>query len=300
MHNYSMKNKAICQAIERLTGGQNGEHETTLSGVRLYRIDANTKPEPFLYKASLILIFQGAKVGYLLGRELQYNADNYLVLAAPIPLECQTFASKEKPLLVVVVDIDITLLQHIWTLLDQETLAKGMRKAMEARVAEATPQTPAMHGLVERLLTHLERPEAAKILGRDLIKELYYYVLTGDQAPALFALADRNSSFTRIAQTLTYIEQHLAEPFTVEHLAELSGMSLVTFHRLFKKVTGDSPVQFIKKTRLSNAKNLIQNHGMKASLAANSVGYESASQFSREFKRLFGMTPSEQKAAQLA
>lgn len=297
MHNGDVKHKTICELIEKLTRSKNGEHVTAIPGVRLYRVDANTVREPFLYNASLVLIYQARKVGYLHGSELHYNADNYLVLAAPIPLECQTFATNDEPLLAVVVDIDITLLQNIWTQLDQETLSKGLRKAVQARVAEATPQTPAMYGLIERLLTHLQQPESAKILGRDLVKELYYYALTGDQAPALFALADRNSHFTRIAQTLSYIQQHLSEPITVEKLAELSGMSLPSFHRLFKKVAGDSPVQFIKKARLSSAKNLIQNHGMKANVAAQSVGYESASQFSREFKRLFGVPPSQQKAA---
>ena len=77
----------------------------------------------------------------------------------------------------------------------------------------------------------------------------------------------------------------------------MSGVSAPTFHRLFKKVTGDSPVQFIKKARLSNAKHLINSHGMKVNIAAHSVGYESTSQFSREFKRLFGATPGQQKEA---
>jgi AraC-like DNA-binding protein len=297
MHNVHMKNKKICQLMEELTHSKNGEHATALPGVRLYRRDAPTERQPVIYTAGLVIICQGSKVGYLHGQALHYDADNYLVMAAPLPLECQTFASKEEPLLVMVVDIDIALLQHIWTQLDQETLTKGLKKATDARVAEATPQTPAMQGVIERLLTHLQQPESAKILGQDLVKELYYYALMGDQAPALFALADRNSHFTRMAQTLSYIQQHLADPLTVEHLAKISGMSSPSFHRLFKKVTGDSPVQFIKKARLSSAKHLIQNHGMKTSIAAQSVGYESASQFSREFKRLFGVAPSQQKAA---
>ena len=170
-----MAHKTICQLIEKLTRSQNGEHVTAIPGVRLYRVDTHTPRQPFLYNASLVLIYQAGKVGYLHDSELHYNPDNYLVLAAPIPLECQTFATSEEPLLAVVVDIDIMLLQQIWTQLDQETLTKGLKKAVHARVAEATPQTPEMHALMERLLTHVQRPESAKILGRDLVKELYYH-----------------------------------------------------------------------------------------------------------------------------
>ena len=123
--------------------------------------------------------------------------------------------------------------------------------------------------------------------------EILFRALNGQQAPALYALASHNSHFARVARALNLIQKDYGTNLDVERLAEQAHMSTSAFHRAFKEVTSDSPLQYLKKIRLSKARDFMVQEGMKAYVAADMVGYESASQFSREFKRYFGQSPAE-------
>ena len=116
--------------------------------------------------------------------------------------------------------------------------------------------------------------------------------MLGKQGPALFALTQHNTHYTRIAKALTYMRLNYAKPLTVEMLSANIGMSTSVFHRCFKQITGNSPLQYLKQVRLNQAKSLIIHNGANVNMAAASVGYESPSQFSREFKRYFGVPPT--------
>ncbi len=143
----------------------------------------------------------------------------------------------------------------------------------------------------ERLLDVMERPLDARILGKQIVREILYYVLTGPCGGALLALVSRQTHFSLISRVLKHIESQYTENLSVDRLAAEANMSVSAFHHNFKSVTSTSPLQYLKTYRLHKARMLMIHDGMKASAAAIQVGYESPSQFSREFKRYFGMTP---------
>jgi AraC-like DNA-binding protein len=155
---------------------------------------------------------------------------------------------------------------------------------------------------VVRLLECLKSPIDSRILGHQAVREVAYRVLLGDQGGSLRALASRDDHFARIARVVKHIHAEHAKPLGVVELARRAGMSVPVFHHHFKLVTASSPLQYLKRIRLDRAKRLMAHDGYNASTAARAVGYESASQFSREFKRLFGETPvaeAEQTRARL-
>ena len=133
----------------------------------------------------------------------------------------------------------------------------------------------------------------SRLLGRQMVREVVYRVLMGEQGGALHALASRDDHFTRIARVLRRIHADYARPLGAEEMARMAGMSASAFHQHFKLVTTCSPLQYLKRIRLDRARTLMTLDGYNAGEAAHAVGYESASQFGREFKRLFGMTPVE-------
>ena len=148
----------------------------------------------------------------------------------------------------------------------------------------------------ERLLDVMERPLDARILGKQIVREILYYVLTGPCGGALLALVSRQTHFSLISRVLKHIESQYTENLSVDRLAAEANMSVSAFHHNFKAVTSTSPLQYLKNYRLHKARMLMIHDGMKASAAAMRVGYESPSQFSREFKRYFGLTPGEDAA----
>lgn len=137
----------------------------------------------------------------------------------------------------------------------------------------------------------MERPLDARILGKQIVREILYYVLTGPCGGALLALVSRQTHFSLISRVLKHIESQYTENLSVDRLAAEANMSVSAFHHNFKAVTSTSPLQYLKNYRLHKARMLMIHDGMKASAAAMRVGYESPSQFSREFKRYFGLTP---------
>jgi len=149
---------------------------------------------------------------------------------------------------------------------------------------------------IERLIDVLEKPLDARILGKSIIREILYHVLMGPRGGALLALVSRQTHFSLISRVLKQIESHYTENLSVDRLAAEANMSVSAFHHNFKAVTSTSPLQYLKSYRLHKARLLMVHDGLNASTAAMRVGYESASQFSREFKRYFGTTPGEDAA----
>ncbi|RZB36630.1 MAG: hypothetical protein SRB2_01932 [Desulfobacteraceae bacterium Eth-SRB2] len=133
----------------------------------------------------------------------------------------------------------------------------------------------------------------SQILGPGLVREILYRAFCGTQAPVLYSLAMHSGAFSQVAHALKIMQSDYAAKLDVEKLANTACMSASAFHRAFKDITSDSPMQYLKKVRLTKAKNLMVQENIKAYIAADKVGYESSSQFSREFKRYFGQTPAE-------
>jgi transcriptional regulator GlxA family with amidase domain len=144
-----------------------------------------------------------------------------------------------------------------------------------------------------RLVKCLQSETEAQILGPGLVREILYRALCGAQAPVLYSLAMHSGTFSQVARVLKYIQSDYAGKMDVEQLADNARMSASAFHRAFKEVTSESPMQYLKKVRLTRARDLMVQENLKAYIAADQVGYESSSQFSREFKRYFGQSPAE-------
>lgn len=157
--------------------------------------------------------------------------------------------------------------------------------------------TPVLEDAVVRLLECLRSPVDSRVLGRQIVREIVYRVLQDQGGGALRALATRSDQFMRIARVLNRMREDYAQPLNVDALARLASMSASTFHQHFKAVTGTSPLQYSKSVRLHRARLMMVDAGQTAASVASAVGYESASQFGREFKRLFGRTPGEEAAA---
>jgi len=271
----------------------NGYTETGLQGVRLFKGSKYIPRTPLVYEPGICIVAQGNKVGYLGGEVFNYDADNYLVTSVTMPFECETFASPEKPLLGVYIDVNMELLHSIIGQLrvhapmngnDRETVHRGMGPAL---------LDAEMKNGVIRLVKCLKSDAETQIIGPGLVKEILFRALCGAQSPVLYSLAAQNGNFAQISRALRVMQSDFAEKLDVERLANIANMSSSTFHKAFKEVTSESPLQYLKKLRLNKARYLMLQESTKAYIAAFEVGYESPSQFSREFKRYFGHSPAE-------
>ena len=170
----------------------------------------------------------------------------------------------------------------------------GFHPQPQTRGIHSSPLTEPMLCAAERLLNAMADPRDARVLGPQIVREILYHVLLGPCGGALMALVSRQTQFSQIVRALRRIERHYTDSLSVELLAAEVNMSVSAFHHNFKAVTSTSPLQYLKSYRLHQARMLMLHEGLKAGAAAMRVGYESASQFSREFKRYFGVTPGEE------
>ncbi|WP_247648346.1 AraC family transcriptional regulator [Pseudodesulfovibrio sp. zrk46] len=246
-----------------------------------------------LYNPGLCIVASGAKVGHLGGQSFHYDADNYLVVSVTMPFESESFPDEDEPLLGVYIDIDMGQLNDLIRQMDLQADFSDLEdKGYPLGIGPSTMDED-MKDAVTKLLKALRSEREAKILAPGLVREIYYRALCGSQAQVLYSLAKGNSSFAQVGSVISLMEGNYNEKLDVQQLAESAHMSVSAFHKAFKEITADSPLQYLKKIRLARAKDLIIQENMKAYLAADAVGYESPSQFSREFKRHFGQSPAE-------
>ncbi len=284
----------MADKIARLAQGD-GLTPSTVSGVKILYSTVHQPRTPVMYTPSVVIIFQGHKVGYLGSKVFQYDPKNYLILSVPLPFECETFASPEIPLAGISIQVDSQMLQDLMMTMGDDELEKPPGNTSGVN---SVPLTEEMLCATERLLDVMSIARDARVLGPQIVREILYYVLCGSCGGALQALVNRHGHFNQITKTLRRIENHFADNLSVEQLAAEVNMSVSAFHHNFKAVTNTSPLQYLKSYRLHRARMMMLHDGLKASTAAIKVGYESASQFSREFKRYFGHTPSEGVAKQ--
>jgi AraC-like DNA-binding protein len=269
---------------------QEGVHRTSVEVVEVARVSKPVPRAPVVYQPKILIVGQGRKRAYLGGEVYRYDAYNYLVLSVPLPAECETEASPEEPLLLLSIHVEPTMLGEMLLEMDELLPPAGLTP----RGISSTPMSEELGGAVIRLLECLKSPLDSRMLGRQAVREIVYRVLLGEQGGSLRALASRDDHFARIARVLRHVHADYARPLGVEEMARKAGMSVAAFHHYFKLVTASSPLQYLKRIRLDQAKRLMAHDGYNAGTAARAVGYESPSQFSREFKRLFGVTPVEE------
>jgi AraC-like DNA-binding protein len=266
-----------------------GVQPTTIAGVALVRDSRPSPRRPVINEPMILFVGQGRKCAYVGGDVIGYDADHYLVLSVPVPAECEVIATPQQPLLGVKVAIDPSLLAELLVELDDSAPAANVPTP---RGIHARPVQEPMRDALVRLLEALRSPRDARILGRGIVRELVYRVLQDEPGSGLRALAARDDRFLRVARVLQHVHADCTQMMGSARLAKLAGMSVTTFHHAFKAVTATSPLQYVKSVRLHRARMLMVHEGHTAATAAAAVGYESPSQFGREWKRLFGNTPT--------
>ncbi|UVM74163.1 AraC family transcriptional regulator [Pseudomonas alvandae] len=287
-------NATLVSLIEPLAT-RDGFVPTRLPGVHALRASQDVARGPQLYEPSLVIIAQGSKLAYLGPRTLEYGAGHYLIQALPVLFECETYAMPNAPLYGVSVAIDRAMLGELvlaMELMPGRNLPPQTPESMTSAVLD-----DAMRGAVERLLRCLHDPLECQVMGQVRLRELLFVALRGPQADVLRALVEQQGQFARIAVALSHLHAHFTEPLNVETLASCANMSASTFHEHFKRSTLLSPVQYLKRLRLLKAQRLLLIKGMGVAQVAHQVGYQSPSQFSREYKRYFERNPGEERVA---
>lgn len=270
--------------------------ESSLEQVSFIRSNRSIPRKPVSYEPSIIIIAQGQKIGYVGSETYVYDPNQYLVLSVPLPFECETIASRQEPLLGVAISVDVTTVSELLLEMDDSTSLSGP----VPRGIYSTALTRELTDATVRLLECLSHPSDQRVLGPQILREIIYRVLRGNQGLALRALAARHSHFGQIARVLKRIHTEIESDLDVRSLAQEAHMSVSSFHSTFKAVTASSPLQYVKSVRLHKARMLMIQDGLNATTAATRVGYTSPSQFSREFKRYFGSTPTAEAARMAA
>lgn len=291
MDRHTLCTRLAGKVVELVTGGASAI--SFLPDIRLIYANQPSGRTPVLYSSGIVILFQGHKTGYLGTSVFHYDATEYLMLTVPLSVECETFATPEAPLAGILLNVDPVKLQDLLVSIGDDD---SFHPQPQTRGIHSAALTEQMLCAAERLLDVLECPRDARVLGPQIIREILYYVLLGPCGGALMALVSRQTQFSQIARAVRRIERHYTDNLSVDLLAAEVNMSVSSFHHNFKAVTSTSPLQYLKNYRLHQARMLMLQEGLKASAVAMRVGYESASQFSREFKRYFGVTPGEEMA----
>ncbi len=276
-------------ALLRDLAPDEGYNLTALPSVRILRSNRVLSRTPVLYDPGIVIVCQGRKRGYFGEQLYLYDEQHYLAVSVPVPFSMETEATPERPLLALYLHLDFTVAAELAAQIDREGTAEPVRAPQSMM---STPMDEAMQASVLRFLEAMHRPLEAAVLGPGLLRELYFRVLTGAQGASMREALAMRGQFGRIGRSLRLIHAAYAQPLDVAQLAGEAGMSTPSFHSHFKAITQVSPMQYLKSTRLHQARLLMVRQDLTAEAAGHAVGYTSASQFSREFKRLFGATPA--------
>ena len=280
-----MKIKTIEQLLSILP--KNQTIESAIPGLFFYCADRPRKTVSYIQEPSICIVLQGEREIYL-GTDCQkFDNSNLMFCPVNIPLSMHIkHASIENPVIVLSMKLNLAMIR--------EVLAKipPNQHTGDGHLGIKWPLDDIILGAFERLISLLNYPNDIKFLSSLIQQEIYYRLLSAQQGHKLRQLVINGSHTHRIAQATDWLKAHLSEPVIIEDLASRCGMSVSSFHQHFKEITQLSPLQYQKSLRLMEARRLIKVNETQISQIAMQVGYESPSQFSREYKRLFGISPS--------
>ena len=282
----------LASAVERHTV-VDGIYDGAVPGLTLFRCSAPSHHDAVVYVPCLCLIVQGAKELIVGDETYRYDPARSLLVSVDLPASTRVVeASPERPCLAIGISLDLAV---VGELLADDTAAPPPGPPM--RGLALTRVEPHLLDAIGRLVTLLDTPGDIAALAPLVHREITYRVLKGPQGARLRQIAAAGAPAHRIARAVGWLKEHFAEPLGVESLARRVGLRLSAFHQHFKGVTGLSPLQYQKRLRLQEARRLMLGEGLDAAEAGYRVGYESPSQFSREYRRLFGAPPHRDLAA---
>jgi AraC-like DNA-binding protein len=291
MKDRQQKMEELVRLIEKHTS-QDGAFHTSIDNLVLLRDSKVHRPKPFVYEPGIVIGAQGKKQVYLEGKRYDYNAGNFLTLFVPMPVECEILeASPEKPLLVAGIFFDRNRIANLLLKMDMVEHPPVKPDVIKPSAIFSGPMKDNLLDAVIRLLKTLSSPSEAAILGEAIIDEIYFRILSDEQGGALKYHLQQRGEIQQISKAVEYVHQNLDKPVSVDDLADIVNMSSSGFHKKFKEVMHLSPLQYAKSIKLNKAQTYIMD-GKSVSEAGYMVGYNSPAQFSREYKRHFGVVPS--------
>lgn len=278
---------AVARTIGRWTEGVE-DRSTPIPDLALFRREAPTPPGICRVEPSVVLVVQGKKRMLVGDDAYAYDSERFLIASHDIPASSEVIeATPERPCLGLVLKLDLRLMAE---LVAQAPLPMPKDRSV-ARGMALGALTPTLLESFKRLTDLLDEPEGIEVLAPLVKREIHYRLLTSDQAGRLRQLASVGSQSHLIARAIDWLKVNYASPLRIEELAQRVHMSASSLHHHFRLLTAMSPLQYQKWLRLNEARRLMLNEGFDAAGAAFKVGYESPSQFSREYARLFGAPP---------
>jgi AraC-like DNA-binding protein len=280
----------LAEALLRYTDSQPGDSPfaTPVDGLGIMRSDQPKPPSHMISRPALCIVAQGAKWAMFGGNRLEYRAGQALVIGVETPSIGRVVeASAGEPCLVLAFELDLAIMRRVADDLDTPPKASGE----PCRGVFVTDFQGPLADCALRLARLLITPEALRVLYPGILREICYLLLTGPHGGEVARLVLRNSPSERVVRALHSLRSHFRDTVRIEELAALSRMSVSAFHRQFKALTSLTPLQYQKQLRLLEARRLMVSRGLNVETAAFAVGYESPSQFSREYARLFGAPP---------
>lgn len=277
----------MMDVIARITG-KDGDHRTAIPGLSIHRHSGDAPVNCAAYKPSLAVIVQGAKRVVLGDETLIYGASDYLLTSIDLPVLSQVCkASADEPYLSFAFQIDTA---KIPALLD--FLAQGpLPTTASPRGMTVSKITPDLEDAALRLLRLLDRPDDIPALLPLVEQEILYRLVTGPHGHRLRQMATAESQPHQVGRAVAWLKEHYSRPLRIDDLASRVSMSVSSLHHHFKAITAMSPLQYQKQLRLQEARRLMLEESLDAGDAGHQVGYESQSQFSREYARHFGEPP---------
>lgn len=273
---------------------QEGLFFASRDGLELVRANAPTGYVRTLYKPLICLVIQGAKQVMFGEEQLTFTAGQSFIVSADIPVTGRVVsASPARPYAALALELDLTIMREVMA---QMAAHSAVEPAPKTRLFVEQTEA-AVLDCARRLVQVLDRPDAFAVLRPAIAREMHYWLLAGRHGGAMRQLAMPDGHFQRIARAVSVLRADFARQIPVERLAAAAGMSTSSFHQHFKSVTSLSPLQFQKHLRLLEARRLLLTEGCTASHAAFEVGYESVSQFTREYTRMFGAPPRRDRDA---
>ena len=261
---------------------------TDIPGLTVHRRTAPTAPTSVTYEPSVAVVAQGRKRVELGGNSFTYDASRYLLTSLDLPIVSQVIeASEEAPFLCLMLKLEMPMVRE---LLGREEIP-GLHATTDSPAMATSETTAELLSACCRLMDLLQTPRDIPFLGGLIQREMIYRILGGSEGARLRAIATLGDQSQRTAKVIAWIRANYAQPLRVEDLADISGMGVSTLHHHFRALTAMSPLQYQKQLRLQAARGRMLMDGLDAASAAFEVGYESASQFNREYSRLFGQPP---------